>query len=226
MDLKRLFTQVVYKIEAKPEGGFIGRATDPSVPPLEASTREELQQKIQEKMLAVLSDEFLGSKVLPGAKHTEMSFHIEHSPGGGYSIHSSDPNTPVIQTASQEELESQFLEKILGFAGKNLAPEMVKKLAAQVGSANVKVVVNRSVSFQTNSVGKGITFGAPKSGSLQSATMQTPQFTDASASPDQLAGIIGNNPITPEPSNAGKVFGLLITLLILASMVYLYLHSR
>src|SRR5215471_15552602 len=128
MDLKRLFTQVVYKIEAKPEGGFIARATDPSVLPLEAPTREELQEKIQQKMLDVISDEFPGLKVPSGAKHTEMSFHIEHNPGGGYSIHSSDPNRPVIETANHKELESQFLEKVLGFAGNNLSPEMVKKL--------------------------------------------------------------------------------------------------
>jgi hypothetical protein len=51
MDLKRLLTQVVYKIETKPEGGFIARATDPTVPALEAPTREELQQKIQRNML-------------------------------------------------------------------------------------------------------------------------------------------------------------------------------
>jgi hypothetical protein len=226
MDLKRLFTQVVYKIETKPEGGFIARATDPAVPPLEAATREELQEKIQQKMLAVISDEFPSLKVPPGAKHTEMSFHIEHNPGGGYSIHSSDPNTPVIQTASQEELESRFLEKVLGFTGKYLAPEMVKALAAQAGSGNVKVVVNRSVSFQTNSDGKGITFLTAKGASSQGAVTQSPQLIDASASPNQLSGTIANNPITPEPSNAGKIFGLLIMLLILAGMMYLYLHSR
>ena len=225
MDLKRLFTQVVYKIETKPEGGFIARATDPSVPPIEAPTREELQQKIQQKILAAISEELQGFNVPPGAKHVETSFHIEHNPGGGYSIHSSDPNTPVIQTASQEELESQFLEKVFGFAGKTLAPEMMKKLAAQVGSANVKVVVNRSVTFQTNSDGKAITFGTPKGAPLQGAATQTPQLTDA-ASPNQLAGAISNNPITPEPSNAGKIFGILIMLLILAGMMYLLLHGR
>src|SRR5215469_9725304 len=100
MDLKRLITQVAYKIEAKPEGGFIARATDPSVPPLEAPTREELQQKIQQKILAVISDELPAFKVPPGAKHVDMSFHIEQNPCGGYSIHSSDPNTPVLQTAN------------------------------------------------------------------------------------------------------------------------------
>jgi hypothetical protein len=225
MDLKRLLTQVAYKIEAKPDGGFIARATDPSVPPLEAPTREELQQKIQQKILAVIANELPAFKLPRGAKQVEMSVNIDDNPGGGYSIHSSDPNTPGVQTASQEELETHFLEKVLGFAGKNLAPEMVKKLAAQVGSANVKVVVNRKVSFQMNSDGNRLTFGTPKGGTVQSATMPTPQLADA-ANPNQLAGTIADNPITPEPSNAGKIFGVLIMLLILAGMLYFYLHSR
>jgi len=177
-------------------------------------------------MLAAISEELPGLKVPPGAKHVEMSFHIEHTPDGGYSIHSSDPNAPIIQTANQEELESQFLAKVLGFAGNSLAPQMVKKLAAQVGSAKVRVVVNRSVSFQMNSEGKGVTFATPKSASPQSAATPTPQLADASTSLDPLTGTIGNNPITPEPSNLGKIFGLLVMLLILAGMMYLFLHRR
>jgi hypothetical protein len=55
MDLKRLITQFAYRIEPKPEGGFIAHATDPSVPPLEAPTRQELQKKIQERIFAVIS---------------------------------------------------------------------------------------------------------------------------------------------------------------------------
>jgi hypothetical protein len=156
----------------------------------------------------------------------EMSFHIEHTPDGGYAIHSSDPNTPAIQTANQKELESQFLEKVLGLTGNNLAPEMMKKLAAQVGSANVKVVVNRSFSFQMNSDGKDVTFGTPKGAPLQSATMQTPQLSDTAAIPDQLGGTIANSPITPEPSDAGKIFGVLLLSAILAAVVYLFLHGR
>jgi len=226
MDLKRLITQVAYKIEAKLEGGFIARATDPSVPPLEAPTREELQQKIRQNMLAVISAEFPGLNVPAGAKHVEMSFHIEHNPGGGYSIHSSDPSRPVLQPENQKELESQFLENVLGFTSKYLTPGMAKAMAAQVGSTDLKVVVNRSVSFRMNSDGKDVTFGTPKSAPRPSATTQTPQLTDTSAGPDQLAGTIANNPITPEPSNAGRIFGILIMLLILAGMLYLYLHSR
>jgi len=47
MELKRLITHFTYRIEPKPEGGFVARASDPTLTPLEAPTREELQQKIQ-----------------------------------------------------------------------------------------------------------------------------------------------------------------------------------
>ena len=73
MDLKRLVTQFVYRIEPKPEGGFIARATDPSVPPLEAATREELRKKIQEKIFAALSAEFPGLN-LPEGSQREFAF--------------------------------------------------------------------------------------------------------------------------------------------------------
>jgi hypothetical protein len=43
MELKRLISHFTYRIEPKPGGGFIAHPADPSVAPLEAPTREELQ---------------------------------------------------------------------------------------------------------------------------------------------------------------------------------------
>ena len=50
MDIQTITRKYAYKIEAKPEGGFIARASDPSVPPIEGATREEVQRKIREAM--------------------------------------------------------------------------------------------------------------------------------------------------------------------------------
>jgi len=47
VELKRIISAFTYRIEAKPEGGFVAHANDPNLPPLEAPTRQELQQKIQ-----------------------------------------------------------------------------------------------------------------------------------------------------------------------------------
>jgi hypothetical protein len=227
MDLKRLVTHFAYKIEPKPEGGFIACATDPSVPPLEAPTRLELQQKIQQNILQALSAEFPSLQLPPEGKHLEMSFHVEHQPGGGFSIHSSDPNAAVIHAADKKEFESKFLEKFLNFAGNHLAPEFSKALAAQVGSANIKIVVNKRTSFRVNSSPKGITFGAPHPAALtQNAATEGPKLSGSAADLAQLGGTIDSRPITPEPSNAGKVFGFLLLMLVVGGLIYLFFLHR
>jgi hypothetical protein len=58
MELKRLISHFTYRIEPKPEGGFIAHASEPGVPPIEAPTRAELQQKIQANISAALGTEF------------------------------------------------------------------------------------------------------------------------------------------------------------------------
>ena len=50
MELKRLISHFTYRIEPKPGGGFMAHPSDPSVAPIEAPTREELQKKIQENI--------------------------------------------------------------------------------------------------------------------------------------------------------------------------------
>lgn len=222
MDLKRLVTHFAYKIEPKPEGGFIARATDPTVPSLEAPTREELQQKIQQNILSALSAEFPALKLPLDGKKLQMSFHVEHTPGGGFSIHSSDPAAAVIQTGDQKEFESRFLEKFIGFAGAHLMPEAAKALAAQVGSSEVTIVVNGKSTFHLNS-GKGTNF-ATVTNPVPSTSTGVPKLVDGNASLARFGGTIGNNPITPEPSNAGKIFGVILVLILAALMYFFFLH--
>lgn len=221
MDLKRLVTHFAYKIEPKPEGGFIARAADPTIPALEASTREELQRKIQQNILITLSAEFPDVKLPAGGKNVETSFHVEHTPAGGFSIYSSDPKAAVIETADAKEFEIRFMEKFAGLAGRHLSPQMLKVLVAKAGSANVKVVINGKTSFQTN-------FNTPESSApMQRASTEVPKLIDGSASLPQFGGTLGNNPITPEPSNAGKVFGIILAVLALAGLMYFFfLHSK
>ena len=64
MELKKLITHFTYHIEPKPGGGFIAHPADPSAAPLEAPTREELQKKIQETVVAV------------GSPGTELEFAL------------------------------------------------------------------------------------------------------------------------------------------------------
>src|SRR6476659_2185693 len=97
MEFKRLFSQFTYHIEAKPEGGFIARASDPTLPPLEAPNQMELRQKIQDSINASIQTQFPGLKLPP---NNRVSFHLERQADGSVAFHSSDPNSG---TGSHEE---------------------------------------------------------------------------------------------------------------------------
>jgi hypothetical protein len=224
MDLKHLIMRLAYKIEPNPAGGFIARTTDPTVPPLEAPTREELQEKIREDMLNLLSAE-TGANLPAGGKH--LQFHVEHKPGGGFTIHSADPNAPVMEVADLKDLESQFLGKYSSLLGnKLLIPLLAKALAAQAGAGTMEIVVDSKTSSHKTFGTKAIAFGAPTSLSVsQRASTEVPKFSDASLTPTNLSGSIANNPITPESTNTWKIF-CFILLAIVAALVYAFLHYR
>ena len=217
MDVKRLITQFTYRIEQKPEGGFIARSSNPDVPPLEAPTRMELQHKIQDNINSVLKQQFPGLQ-LP--ENRRVSFHLERQADGNFAFHSSDPNTQST-TATHEEVESHFAEKMFSLFGKqilsHLPPEVASQLppdlAQQIGSGDVKVFVEKKIT------------------ALQkpSAEMAVQNFSANSAAPT-VAGpssdirAADNSPITPEPSSTGNIFRFLIAALLVFAAMYMYLH--
>jgi len=209
MEIKRLITHFTYRIEPKPEGGFIAHATDPSVPPLEAPTREELQQKIQANIATALAAEFPGLKLPLENKEVNFAFHIEHKPGGGFILQSTDGKELPITGSTHAEIENHFAEKVLGALGKHIMPELSQALAGQLGSADVKVVVNRKVVFSTI---------PPKlsSGDANSMQVENPNLSNA-LNPT-------NSPITPEPSNIWPMVRFLLAALILVGLMYFFRH--
>jgi hypothetical protein len=231
MDLKRLITHFTYRIEPKPEGGFIAHATDPTVPPLEASTREELQQKIQANIAAGLTSEFPGLKLPLNNQELKFAFHIERERGGGFAIHSDDPNAQPIEGATPEEIESHFAEKLIGFVGKHLMPELLPTLAAQGSSGDIKVFVNRKAGFTVKTGSHTLSFGRDPglTGSIQpdDATIEGAKPGDATIANANLGGVgdsISNSPIIPETSSSWPIFRLLWALLIIAALMYFFLH--
>jgi hypothetical protein len=54
MDVKTTTTTFRYRIEPKPGGGFMARAEEGSAENLEGATREEVQQKIDDKLTALV----------------------------------------------------------------------------------------------------------------------------------------------------------------------------
>ena len=206
MDLKRLFTHFTYRIETKPEGGFIARASDPTLPPLEAPTRAELEQKIQKNILATLTTEIPGLKLPEENEGTRFSFHIEHKPEGGYILRSSNPNEPAIEGASHEEIESQFAAKFLGFAGKEFMPLLSKAFDIGNGTGDIQVVVNRKGSFTMNS--------------------KTVQSFGKAPSPAPGPVLPAGSPIVPQSSNILGIVRFVLALVAAAGLVYLYFHRH
>ena len=214
MDIKRIISTFTYRIEAKPEGGFIAHASDPGLPPLEAPTRRELQEKIQASIGAAVAREFPGLNLpsgnLPsGNKRLKFAFHVEAKPGGGFSIHSHDPSAATIEGASHEKIEHPFAEKLAGVVGEYLLPELSQALAQQGGAGDINVFVDRKVGLSESTGPKTVAFGGTQS-FQPSGTLQ-PQNID-------------NSPIAFEKSKSWPIFRFLLTLLVIAALMYFFLH--
>ena len=234
MELKQLVTQCAYRIEPKPEGGFIAHSTDPTAAPLEAPTREELQQKIRAKIATVLSEQIPGLKFPLESKQLNVTFHLERKPGGGFVIHSSDPDAKRIDDLTHEEVESKFAEKLLGFVGKHFVPELAQALAAQGLAGNseeIKVFVNRKTTVGVNASFPELKSAAQQA-SLPEASIQPGDAkkmdlnlgSAGDATSNNLTEGLANVPITPEASGSGTFLRLLLALLIIGALAYFFLR--
>ena len=232
MELKDLISHFTYRIEPKPGGGFIAHPSDPNVAPLEAPTREELQKKIQENVLAGLSTQFPGLKLPLENQGVQFAFHIERKPQGGFVIHSSDPNAEPIEVLTHNDMESRFAEKIVGFVGKHLTPELSQALAAQGNSGDIKVFVDPKTGVTVNAGSHNLTLGLARNlAAPTSISNTTPMFEAASAkSTDGISGRLGgtirNTPIAPEASGSGKLFRFVVLVAVAAALAYFFLHYR
>ncbi len=226
MELKHLAQRFIYRIEAKPEGGFIARAADPTVPPLEAPTREELQQKIQAKLVAALGEAFPGLKLPAASNQLKFEVHLERKPEGGFSVHSHPAGAPGVNPATGEKLD-HFAEELLGFVDKNF-PHLSEAIAARVSADGRKLLANQQAAG-TGNAPLDDSPGLPQAQPAQSTNVnwQTAQAEAATVENATLNNaVIANTPITPEASGAGKIFRFLLTLLILAALMYFFLHRR
>lgn len=234
MELKRLISHFTYRIEPKPEGGFVAHASDPAVPPLEAATRLELQQKIQANIAAALASEFPGLKLPAQAGQVKFAFHIERKPGGGFSIQSADPNTPPIEGATHQDIESHFAEKLINFVGKHFVPELSEALAKQGGSGDIRVSVNRKIGFTLKAGEHSVSLGSagnllpvglsqPQGGAIESATSADAK---TNATFGTAGDTISNRPIIAESNSSWAVLLLLVGMVILGALAYLLLLRR
>jgi hypothetical protein len=234
MEIKRLAAKYVYRIEPKPEGGFIARASDPNVPPIEAATREELQQKIQSTVLAGLGRDFPGLKLPAGSGEMKFSFHVEKQPDGSFDIHSSDPADAPLNAASHDQVESHFAEKLVEFVGKHMLEGAPEALRARLASGDVKVFINQRSGFTLtttdSSAGPAQQLAAPTS---QGGDASSPFATDGPITSNRPAVAfdssgrpIDSSPITPGAEGSGKFLRIVLVLLAFAAVAFFLLKYR
>jgi hypothetical protein len=173
MELKHLIQRFSSRIEPKAEGGFIARATDPTAPPLEDPTREELQQKIQVSA-AAMAEAFPGLKLPAESKQFKFEVHIERKPEGGFAVHSAEPGKPGIEPATHEKID-HFAEGLLGFVDKTF-PDLSKALAARVESGVTKELAGHETGVILNPDSQPGGQGLPQAQSIQSLGMLSPTF--------------------------------------------------
>ena len=227
MEINRLVSKYVYRIEPKPGGGFIARTSDPSVPAIEAASHEELQQKIQAAVFAGLGADFPGFKLPANAGDMKFAFHVESTPGGTFDIHSSDPNSAPIQAATQGEVENHFAEKFISLLGKHMLPGLSDELRQQLASGNVKVFMKGGSEFTITTTQTSVTQIQPGSSAPQALTSQASSSGPViSSSPiySNSPTPIDSSPITPVSEGGGKFFRILLALLVLAGVIYFLLQ--
>jgi hypothetical protein len=133
MEIKRTISRIAYRIEEKPEGGFIARCSDPNVPPLEAASRFELEQQIQAKITAEMESQIPGLEISLEKKN--ISFDNKSDRG-------SIPQ-PGIEGGAKQAVEQWLTDKAVTLVEKNLPPELVDQLKNQKLSGNVNIKVTK-----------------------------------------------------------------------------------
>src|SRR5579859_3454699 len=142
MEIKRTISRIAYRIEPKPEGGFIGRCSDPNVPPLEAASRFELEQQIQAKITAEMESQFPGLKIHLDQSATKL-ITLETKPDGSIFPESVNSSLQPVEGGTKKAIEQWLTDKAVTLVEKNLSPELVEQLKHQPIDGKITIAVTK-----------------------------------------------------------------------------------
>jgi hypothetical protein len=227
MEIKRTISRIVYRIEPKPEGGFIARCSDPNVPPLEAATRFELDQQIKAKVTAEMESQVPGLKIRLDQSEDKS---ITLATNSNRSIFSgSDNSSPQSAEGGVKNTVEHWLEdKAVSLVEKKLPPELVEQLkhhkvdgkikisATKVG-AEGKVRSNYVVSNSTDVISRFLQGAQKNSDALEPSAPVSSSFSNVS--------LDSNSPITAG-SGSSSFLRFLLAALVVLGMLFFFLYLK
>lgn len=224
MEIKRTISRVIYRIEPKPEGGFIARCDDPTVPPLEAASRFELEQQIQDKITSEVESQIPGLKI--SLEKQFISLDTKSSP---FTSQPGDTSSPSSEGGARKAVEQWLTDKAVTLVEDHLPPELVEQLKRQQLDGKLKIAVTklgtegkvrREYVISNGAAGELLSRflkGRQKnSGALEPSTPVSSSFANTS--------LDSNSPITPASSSSFLRF--LAAALVLIGTLFFFLYLK
>ena len=220
MEIKRTISRIIYHIEPKPEGGFIARCEDPSVPPLEAATRFELEQQIQQKITSEVESQIPGLKVSLEKKIISLDSNSDALP----------IPQPGVEGGAKQAVEQWLSAKAVALVEKNLPPELVEQIKHPQVDGKIKIAVTKVGA--EGKVRREYTISNENAGQLLSRFLKGGQKTSGALEPSNPVSasfsgtdLDSTSPITPG-SGTSPFIRFLLAALVIAGIVFFFLYLK
>src|SRR3954470_25003516 len=227
MEIKRTISRIAYRIEKKPEGGFIARCSDLNVPPLEAASRFELEQQIQAKITAEMESQFPGLKIRLDQSEDKYFACAAKSDGDILS----ESNNSSLQPAEgnvKNAVEHWLSDKAVSLVEKNLPPELIEQLKHQAVDGKITIAVTKVsgkdkvrrdyvVSNGNDLVSRLVNRRQKTSGALEPSNPVSASFSGTN--------LDSTSPITPV-SGSGPFLRFLLAAIVVAGILVFFLSLK
>jgi hypothetical protein len=242
------FRRFIYRIEPKPGGGFIATCKDSTLPPIEGATRNEVQQKIQERITATLGEQIPALKSALETSGIKLHYHIEPKPGGGFIVHHGDADPAHIEGSTLEHIESLIESKFFSALIDRLPVDLHQQITEKLSSGGLDITVDGQVSVNTKSgsiftpefkkevtqlITENIASGSEQNAhSVDQPFRGVPHFSPplgevgSTTSDSPITRYDSDSPVKYEKSSFRNFLRLLLAVAIVAAMIYVFLHRH
>jgi hypothetical protein len=227
MEIKRTISRIAYRIEQKPEGGFIARCSDPNVPPLEGASRFELEQQIQAKITAEMESQFPGLKIPFNTSETKF-ITLETKPDGSIFSESGNSSLQPAKGGTKNAVEHWLADKAVSLVEKNLPPALIEQLKHQAVDGKITIAVTKVggndkvrrdyiVSNGNDLLSRFLKGRQKTSGALEPSNPVSASFSGTN--------LDSTSPITPV-SGSGPFLRFLLAAIVVVGIVFFFLYLK